>query len=375
MIIGINTTTLYRGGALQVAYSLIEELSKTDNTNEFIIFCLDELINQLKQINLPNNFILVKIEFSTAKIRTRRMIIALLDEYIHSYKIQVVLTVFGPSYWKPNVPHICGFADGWCTNPDSVAYELLPFSQRIKRKLLNKYKLIHLKKESQLFFIETEYAKQKFVKISGIHENLISVVGNTYNAAYLSQENQTQILPERESGEIRFLILSANYPHKNIAILNQVIPLLERTINKFYFITTLPSCDFEKLFSPNVKPFIKNIGPIPVTTCVQLYREIDFTFLPTLLESFTATYPESMFMAKPILTSDLPFARDICKDAAIYFNPLSPVDIVKKINTIIFDQNIISQLVINGRKRVLEFPSANERANKLLELCKQYDGI
>lgn len=41
--------------------------------------------------------------------------------------------------------------------------------------------------------------------------------------------------------------------------------------------------------------------------------------MPTVLEVFSATYPEAM--ALPIVTSDLDFARDICDNA--YMNLLS----------------------------------------------------
>ena len=49
--------------------------------------------------------------------------------------------------------------------------------------------------------------------------------------------------------------------------------------------------------------------------------------LPTLLESFSATYIEAMFHGKTILTSDLDFARDVCGEAAFYFDPLNPQSI------------------------------------------------
>ncbi len=43
--------------------------------------------------------------------------------------------------------------------------------------------------------------------------------------------------------------------------------------------------------------------------------------MPTLLECFSASYLEAMYMKKIIFTSDLPFAHTVCKDAAFYFAP------------------------------------------------------
>ena len=71
-----------------------------------------------------------------------------------------------------------------------------------------------------------------------------------------------------------------------------------------------------------------------VENCPKLYNQADAMFLPTLLETFSASYPEAMKMERPILTSDLDFAKDICGDAALYFNPLDSYDIANKIKTI-----------------------------------------
>ncbi|MBW8327114.1 MAG: glycosyltransferase [Prolixibacteraceae bacterium] len=369
MIIGINVTTHYRGGAIQVAFSIVEELSKIERENKYIVFCLEELFTQLNQLNLPSNVELILIDNSPAKISKRKKIVFILEQFVIIKKIQVILTIFGPSYWKPSVPHICGFADGWCYNPDSIAYKHLSSHQRIKRRLLNIYKIYHLKNEGQLFFLETDDAKKKFASVSGIPENCITVVGNTYNASYLSEETQSLVLPKRDEGEIRFLLLSANQPNKNITILNQVVPLLEKKIKHFHFITTLPQIDYNKIILPHIKPYVLNTGPLSIKRCVQLYREVDFSFLPTLLESFTATYPESMFMKKPILTSDLPFAKDLCRDAALYFNPISPINIVETIMKVLSDETIYQKLISNGQQRVKDFPSASQRARLLLDLC------
>lgn len=38
--------------------------------------------------------------------------------------------------------------------------------------------------------------------------------------------------------------------------------------------------------------------------------------MPSLLECFTATYPEAMRMERPIVTTDLAFAQGLCGEAA-----------------------------------------------------------
>ncbi|MGF1670524.1 MAG: glycosyltransferase, partial [Balneolaceae bacterium] len=97
----------------------------------------------------------------------------------------------------------------------------------------------------------------------------------------------------------------------------------------------------------------------------------DALFMPTLLECFSASYAEAMAMEKPILTSDLGFARTVCEDAALYFNPVDAKDISEKIRDLVKNRPLQQQLAVNGKKRLSDFSDAEDRAIKYLEICKQ----
>lgn len=93
-------------------------------------------------------------------------------------------------------------------------------------------------------------------------------------------------------------------------------------------------------------------------------------FLPTLLECFSASYAEAMVMKKPILTSDLGFAHTVCKNAALYFDPDDADDVADKIITLIHSPQLQAELIEKGTSQLGQFGSAEQRAVKILELCK-----
>jgi glycosyltransferase involved in cell wall biosynthesis len=93
--------------------------------------------------------------------------------------------------------------------------------------------------------------------------------------------------------------------------------------------------------------------------------------LPTLLEVFSASYPESMKMKKPILTSNYSFAKDVCKDAVLYFNPLDANDIVEKIEMIYKDENLYKELIKKGSERLRFFETAKSRAEKYIKIMEK----
>ena len=92
--------------------------------------------------------------------------------------------------------------------------------------------------------------------------------------------------------------------------------------------------------------------------------------LPTLAECFSSSYPEAMISSLPILTSDLDFARSICGNSALYFDPLDPVDIVSKIIQLYNDSSLRSNLILLGKRRLDHFDSASQRADKILNICQ-----
>ena len=134
----------------------------------------------------------------------------------------------------------------------------------------------------------------------------------------------------------------------------------------FRFILTISPNEF---FINNV--YAKEVlllGNVSISECPSLYFQSDALFLPTLLECFSASYPEAMFMKKPILTSDIGFAKGICGDAAMYFNPLCPASIGEAIYRLA--NNVIERdkLIANGIKRLKVFDTYEERTKKYLKI-------
>src|SRR5690606_9425639 len=166
------------------------------------------------------------------------------------------------------------------------------------------------------------------------------------------------LLPAKAENEFRFLSLCTFHKHKNLEILNEVIPLLNLdTVGKnVKFVLTIDDENFESKFTAEAKKSILNIGRQPVQNCAKLYSESDSLFLPTFLECFSANYPEAMYMKKPIATSDLSFATSVCGNAALYFNPTDPKDICDKLLMICHDEKLRDQLVIRGSMQLKQFP-------------------
>ena len=360
----INISNNLAGGGLQVALSFLEECKNISN-NAYHVFLGKNTSKQVNIDEFPNNFIFYQIP--RLKIWQFQKILKSLEKQI---KPDCVFTVFGPSYWKPRKPHLMGYARGYYIYSDYSYFKYASLLYNIKIKIKGMFRLLIFKNNADYFVTETEDAKNRLMKI--MKTKKIYVVSNTCADHYYDYKNYANKLPERKSSEIRLITITGYYKHKNLESIPLVIyELKKRNIENIKFVLTLNNNDLKKVVPRECREYIYNIGPVPSIECPSLYKECDILYLPTLLEIFSASYPEAMAMEMPILTSDLGFAHSVCKNAALYFNPFSTKDIADKIELLINDNELKLKLINNGKMRLKNFGTAKDRAKKYLHICEE----
>ncbi len=373
----INCSTLSASGATQVSVSFIYECINFPE-NEYFLFLSKTVSQQISAADFPDNFHFYILENHPAYGIKGFKIRKLMRTWMQSIKPDVVFSVFGPSWWTPEVPHLQGYAYSHYIYEDSPLFTKLSPIQKFK---INIFKLIHINfliRNGDHYVSETKDVSNRLKKLINKKGKKYYTVTNTANNFFIEYQNNSygdnkQLLPERKSGEFRFLSLCTYHVHKNLDILNEVIPILNTTFpdNNIRFVLTIDEENYNDKFSPVSKKSIINLGRVDVQDCPQLYQECDALFLPTLLECFSANYPEAMVMERPILTSNLSFATEVCVDAARYFDPMAPNDIAQNIIELVTNENLRTHLVLAGKKRLKEFDTPRQRAEKYLDICKK----
>jgi len=140
---------------------------------------------------------------------------------------------------------------------------------------------------------------------------------------------------------VRLLFLAAYYPHKNHSVLPAVARELERRdlTKRVHIFTTLEDSPNEwgkiKHELAEYSECITNLGRLLPTEVGDSLRASTALFLPTITESYGLIYLEAMACGRPILTSDRDFARWMCQDLAIYFDPFDASSIVDAIESLL----------------------------------------
>lgn len=166
----------------------------------------------------------------------------------------------------------------------------------------------------------------------------------------------------RQGRYFNMFCLTKYNTHKNLEVLIKIFRSFpEKLKDVRCIITALPSqgrnarAFFDKIKKYKLENQIISVGYIKQEELVRYFVNSDAIFFPTLLESFSSTYLEAMYFKTPILTSDLDFAHHVCNEAAIYFNPWNPADVVDKIILLKNNGKLREELVSKGRERVCNF--------------------
>lgn len=374
----INASNIHVAGPLQVALSVIHEL-KHFPEHEYHLFLSAEVEEQLDVDQLPSNFNVYHFSgYAGSKLWSNRawMLLrrlrrsAILEKVIRP---DVVFSIFGPTFWKPRAAHLAGFAIPFNIYKESPYFKITGKTELLKRGLINQIRVKAFLKYTDHVVVETNEVRERLIELFKLNPSTVSVVSNTVSSIYAHPAvwSDKINLPPRIPGEIRLITISANHLYKNLQIIDQVIIELRKLrpeLNIKFIVTVRPE---QLKISARNSSFIHFTGPVKVTECPHLYQQADYMFLPSLLDCFSATYPEAMKMGLPILTSDLSFAHNVCEQAAVYFDPLNAKDIAEKILSVADDPVTFAKMVYNGKKQLSHFETATSRTQKYLELAER----
>lgn len=291
-----------------------------------------------------------------------------LDSLIQKYMIDGVITMFAPSRWNPKVPHFAGFALSQLVIPESPYYKILSIKESIRQHLLNNLWTYYFKKGTHFLYTENPFITRRLIEKWPSFQ--VITITNYYNQVF---DNPSRWIEKKlpDFSGTTILTLSRNDKHKHVDIIPEICKRLKDLHPDFLFRFVLPETEDKYPIEESLKPFFCLIGKIPIESCPSIYSQCDISFQPTLLECFTATFPEAMRMKKPIIACNLEFAKGLCGDAALYFdwdNPDQAAELIYKVAT---NKDISNQLVEAGTLQLKNYDDYMHRSEKLINAIER----
>ena len=231
------------------------------------------------------------------------------------------------------------------------------------------------------FAAQTETARGRLERLWGLTN--VSIVPNAVSlptpredaASGPAVRRAREAVPE---GHRALLCLSRYYPHKNLDAVTRVCRLIRDRGLPFVVLTTVSASDdrsagdwIDQVRSEGLEDVLVNLGTVPMQDVPGLYDLASGLLLPTLMESFSGTYVESMYYGKPVFTSDRDFARDVCDDVAYYFDPHDPEAILGTVEAAFADPEELARRVAAGQARCEQFAKWPEVTRRYVELFER----
>lgn len=370
----LDCSLLSIGGGIQVGLSIIQNIVQ-DPDVETIVVCtpqIDAQIDEFSKQKIKAYYVVPNVPFYKKKEQGNYI-----RQLEREHKPDLVFTVFGPSYWRSESKNIQGFALGKMLYPEIRKFYPSKTS-RFKEALFDFIKQKFFFKNVDNFLVETEVVKARLVDKFNISPEKIYVISNSYSPAFEKrlQERKEHVFPDESVTTI--FVPASFYVHKNLLILPKVLSELKKLNDKkviLKFTVPVNSAGWEEISKSaaqyGVLDQIKTVGHVPNHLICDEYLSSSFVLCPSLVESSTAVFPESFIAERPLLVSDRDFSRNLCEDAAIYFDPLNARDIAEKIYLLINDPQQVRSLIKNAdrvlRKNYLTPAEKWEQQRTLLQ--------
>jgi glycosyltransferase involved in cell wall biosynthesis len=376
MRIVLNLLPLKTGGGIQVALDFMAWAQQAGQQHEWLIVCRE---NTPFRQRINGNLELAHIVPDNLPHR-------LWFEYVGCRKFlgrvqpDIIFTLFGPQWpGASDELNVVGCAYSNLFYPEIDFWRALPLYRRVLKTLIDRQRLRRLRKADIKIFETTDLA-QRAMQQNGFLPETVHVVPPACSSL-VSAEGFDTATAERCRGlpdGFRILLIAGYHPNKNFDILVDTAVLLRRSgLQMVRFVLTLPATDpgaqaiFARADKLGVADQIVNFGPVPPQGCCELYRGCDAAVLPSTLESFSNMIAESWAMQKPLLISDLDWARSLCGDGAIYFAHRNPQSLCEAIQLLVNGGVDVTRLMQSGLKQLQQYPSARQRFERYMDVIER----
>lgn len=290
-----------------------------------------------------------------------------LEDLVKQEAFTLVYTMAGPAYAQFSCIHLQGISNPFITHADWDAFSLQGNYFQITRYFFKSFVQLLYSRNADYFVFQTEQARQNYCKRAFIAKNKTFVVTNAFDDS-LRIDGQTN---RAKKDIITIFCPGADYTHKAFQFIPEIAKSLkELTEIEFKFILTLPYSKlwykiYNRAIELGISDKIANRGPFSYSEIHEVYEDVDIVFVPSLLETFSASYLEAIALQKRLVVAEKGFAKEICGKYAYYIDPKDATETAKVFKDIIENKGEKVDKFVIGNQILQRFGSQKQRFEKL----------
>jgi glycosyltransferase involved in cell wall biosynthesis len=361
----VNGWHAVSGGGRSVLNSFLNCVSPESHSQEFVVLVRNPEV--FRDIARPG----IRLITMSPKFQRVAMFPALygmmFPRLLRRWKIQAILN-FGDLPIPTAIPQLYYFDWPYAVYDERELWNRQTVSEYATR-WIKRFIIRRLIRNVTAFVVQSNAIRKRLEQNLG-YGRPIYVLPNP-RAKYPPSTHTTYLLPKNY---FTCLCLSNYYSHKNLEILLMVAQRIQQRNLPIKIVLTIEASQGKRARAllaaianaPEGFPLV-NIGSVTPSNVESIVAEADAILLPTLAECFSGTYTDAMAAKRPILTSRRDFAEDVCGNAAIYFDPHSPEEILQAIESIREDPKRRADLISLGEGRLASYPSWEMVAHRIQE--------
>lgn len=362
------TTNIAGGGAKNSAVFLRQAL--ISNRHDWHFAVSPQVAEIVSAWDVPQSCMTV-IEDTPARSYNARRALAALQR---NGDFDLVYTMAGPAYTRFTCPHVMGISNPYISHVDRTTFlSTRPVARWLPDALKVAYQARHAREAQRLVF-QTETARDSFCRRLRFPTRQTSVVSNAFDA-----NSFAEISPAEFGNPLRILVPAMAYPHK---MLDRVPTVAAACRDMFgqrkveFYLTIEPDSREWKSISQaaarlSVSERVRTVGTYNYADVGKIFAQADIVLSLSVLETFSATPLEAFSAARPHISTDQPWAREISGGAALYVNPRDPGSVARAIGRLADDPALRERMILAGQAMLEKYGDQSTRFSKLVAILEE----
>ena len=354
------------GGNITILNNILYYLSTIDS--EFYITVYIEKLPAEKNFIFINDKIDIKIVNNQSLIRKILWQQFELHKTVQNDGGDVILSITNIGSFFPKVSQVVYFHQALLFIPNKQLFQFYDLSYIIRFKVMKFFVMMGFLK-AKAIIAQTDFVKQSIIKqLPSIKDRVYQVYSGIPRVFEGRVSNWSA--PIRIKNEFKILYIAHPSEYKNFDILFETARLAKEKNIQFKFLLTLDRSSDNSRYQNFVSQYIEYIEKYKIEDYIyfigslknnaeieEAYLFTDLVIHPSLVESFPQTFTEAMQYGKPLISVDLPYAKEIAGDASLYFQSTDQNSLLEGITRYMNNKELLSEMSFQSKQRIGFFDS------------------
>ena len=293
----------------------------------------------------------------------------------------VLLSTTGFASWRSPVPQVLLIRNMAYFDPLFHA-RYRELGRSLRRNTVRRWLSVVSARRSDVVLFPTEATRREVQRYVSLADKTSRAIHYGFDSDALAREDhefpqRERIRQWREEGYQLLLSISTYAVQKNFETVAEALGVLKKQGRKVKLLTTLSrekTTDLEeydalmrRIEELDVSEDFVQLGYVPYNALSSVYAEADAYVFPSFTESFGHSLVEAMSQALPVVAAGTAVNREVCEDAAVYFDAFDVDDCAGALLKVLDDEAKQRTMAEASRHRAKHF-SWQKYAEELVDV-------